>query len=562
MSFRSLRLPCLLLLLCLSVVGAGAQGVRAVVVNDNANIRLTPALGAEVIGTVAAGFTFEIITARSADNEWLRVDYFGDEGWVNLAPLSILNGDVNALPVGDPRTIPYGGFGSPRAGPTRQTGPVSAAATDGVRLRAGPGRGYPTLANINFNQAVTLTGRTASNRWYQVAFEGTLGWASATFFVIRSGDVNALPVDGIVADGPPPSGEGLEDYIATLRLLRDRINIAQEESLNVIRAYWTDAALNGRAACSAYPPRPSDINIAIPLLAANYDTLNPLQTDFNVAMANLRLAIDLFIEICNLPGTGNPVGVATTQGALDVVNLTETQFNSLRDRLARLIPNDAAGPGQCLLAYNRKTEVLPVISLGVIYLDEFTRRNYATGYCFDGVANQIINFQALPFPNSNLASMFVAISPLDNPRSFIGVTQAGGGQLLSLGPITLPRTTRYVIIFADPTFPAVIDPRGRFAVRAADVGTGLVALNLRFDEATQSIILSTELSSAITSQAIIAPTPGPGATTAAPPSVCPSTAFNCNQLFTCAEAQACLAAGNFNLDADADGIPCEETLCR
>jgi hypothetical protein len=40
--------------------------------------------------------------------------------------------------------------------------------------------------------------------------------------------------------------------------------------------------------------------------------------------------------------------------------------------------------------------------------------------------------------------------------------------------------------------------------------------------------------------------------------VCPSTAFTCSQLFTCQEAYACLAVGNFSLDPDGDGIPCED----
>src|SRR5688572_15815341 len=115
MPLRIIRVLILFITLGLLTVSALAQGVRAVVVNDNANIRLVPAIGAEVIGTVAAGYTFEIVTARSADNEWIRVDYFGEEGWVNLAPLTILDSSIGTLPVADPRSIPYGGFGSPRA---------------------------------------------------------------------------------------------------------------------------------------------------------------------------------------------------------------------------------------------------------------------------------------------------------------------------------------------------------------------------------------------------------------------------------------------------------------
>ena len=39
---------------------------------------------------------------------------------------------------------------------------------------------------------------------------------------------------------------------------------------------------------------------------------------------------------------------------------------------------------------------------------------------------------------------------------------------------------------------------------------------------------------------------------------CPSVVFSCNQLFTCAEAQACLSSGNFALDPNGDGIACNE----
>jgi hypothetical protein len=56
-------------------------------------------------------------------------------------------------------------------------------------------------------------------------------------------------------------------------------------------------------------------------------------------------------------------------------------------------------------------------------------------------------------------------------------------------------------------------------------------------------------------------TPGAPISTPSGPVVCPSTAFTCQQLFSCAEAQACLAAGNRTLDPDNDNIPCEENLC-
>lgn len=548
--FTGLLVGLLTILLTATLQSAAQGGVRAVVVNDFINIRTTPAIGASVITSVPAGTVFDVVTGRSADNQWLRVEFYCSEGWVNLVPLTVLEGDVNALPVADPRSIPFGGFESPRSGFSQITGSVTAVATDGLRVRAGPSTAYPTLTNINFNQAFTITGKNPCGSWYQVNFENTLGWVAGSFLQITGGDVNALPIGGVVAETPPLSEETSENYFATLRFMLDRLDIAQA-SLDQIRNSWTDAALNGRAICQAYPARPTDFPIAQPLLAAFYERLFPLQRDFNDAMFNVRQAIDLFIEVCNQPGTGNPVGQATVQGALNILNVAEQQFASLRQRLNELIPDiGEIGPNECLLNYNAKLEVLPRIDVGLLYLDEFTRRTYARGYCFFAIEGQVLNFQTLPIPPAQL-EIFVSVSPLDSPTEFLSVSRGIGGTLQSVGPLIIPRTTTYLLIIADLGGEDRL-PIGRYAFRVADVSFGTAFATLKYDPETDSIVLET-----LTSQ----PTaPGVG-TPGAVPAVCPSTAFTCAQLFTCAEAQACYQAGNFSLDPDGDGIPCEETLC-
>jgi uncharacterized protein YraI len=544
------------LCLWLLTLSVSAQNVRAVVVNDSANIRVAPAFGAKILSTVQAGFGFEIMNARTADSEWLRIDFGGEEAWVHVAPLSILDGSIDTLPVADPRYIPYGGYNSPRSGKTGAVGSVSGRADTGVRLRAGPGTAYPTLLNINTNQPMTITGRTASGRWYQVVFEKTLGWVSSQYIIITGGDITSLIVDGIVADAPPVLEDSEEAYLATLRMMRDRLELARQ-SLDAIRAAWTDAGLTGRAQCRNYPPQPSDVLIEFPVLTAFYDTLQPLQVDFNNAMFNIRKSIDLFIEVCNQPGTGNPVGRATVEGALATVNLADAQVNDLLSRISRLLPGDGPGANECLLTYNGKSEVLPIINIGTIYLDEFTRRSYATGYCFDGFANQAVNLQVLPLPGGNL-TIFASVSPLDNPRSFLGVQQ--GATRLSVGPIILPRTGRYVIILADVAGAGrAAAPKGDFAVLLQDVTVAVTPQILAYDTATGAVILTTDASLALSGAATPAPNVTPSGESV--PSACPSTAFTCTQLFTCEEARACLAAGNFSLDADNDGIPCEESLC-
>lgn len=544
----------------LMVLTNAQTGVRIVVVNEHANVRVIPAIGADVLGTVSAGYEFPIVTARSADFEWVRVDFTGSEGWVNLAPAVVLSGDINSLPVADPRTIPYGGFGSPRAGVTNQTsGPMTAIATNGVRLRAGPSQGYPTLLNIFAKQQVIVTGRTASRLWYQVIHEGVLGWAFSSFLQFNSpGDANSLPVDGIVADGgPPPSQPTADDYLALLRLMLARIDIAQE-SLNQIRASWTDSALTGRASCHAYPPRPSNINIAIPLLAAFFDRLDPLQRTFNDAMTNTRHAIDLFIEVCNQPGTGNPVGTATVQGALDTINLAESQYVRVRTRLLELLPPDRVpGADECVLSYNAQVEILPLLQLSTIYADSATPRDYTTGYCFDALEGSSFRVQVLQIPGSNLVP-FISISPLDNPTNFIGVARANGSDPLTvLSPIPITRTTRYLIIISDIGGDNRTEaPQGQFALMVSNITGSTVQPTLFYNPATGSVeALNNVPSTAGTTDGTTPPT---GGTT-------DCQAFTeCATLFTCAEAFSCLQAGNFSLDTEdgvEDGIPCGNTLC-
>src|SRR5690348_6503177 len=145
------RLITLLVILCLTLGTVYAQqlpqtSITILVNRDGVNVRVAPALGADVLGFVQAGWTAPA-NGRSPDNQWVRIDFNGQEGWIGLAVINVF-GDLNSLPVADPRTIPYGGFESPRSGSSSATSGISGKlALSGLRLRAGPGTAYPVLAN-------------------------------------------------------------------------------------------------------------------------------------------------------------------------------------------------------------------------------------------------------------------------------------------------------------------------------------------------------------------------------------------------------------------------------
>jgi hypothetical protein len=419
------------------------------------------------------------------------------------------------------------------------------------------------FANAPRYAVFPLTGRTANNAWLQVNFEGTLGWVATQYVEIQNAAViTDLPIDGIVADSVPFSQPTAEDYYGTLQFMRDRLDLAQP-SLDTIRATWTNVALNGRSACSPFPARPSDMNIPQELLAAFFPNLDPLLTDFNIAMANVRLAIDLWIEACNRnqpdPGV---VGIATVQGALSAIEAADAQFGDLRRRIDELLPDDiGVGPNQCLFSFNGAADVLQLISINKVYIDTFNPSKTVAGYCFDATAGQRLFLQSLQL-DGNIVH-FLAASSFDNPTAFIA-TGSGvfGTNLLVVGPVIIPTTGRYLLILDNRGDELTEDPpQGTFAVAISDADNPINAADpaLVLDLATGQITANYNVAELIpqgTTGGTPAPISTPGGVVA-----CPSTAFTCQQLFSCQEAQACLSAGNFSLDTDADGIPCEESLC-
>lgn len=530
-----------------------AQGSVQIVVNrDNVNIRMSPALGADLAGTVNAGYA-TTANGRSPDNQWLRIDFQGQEAWVGVPVVSVLSGDIAALPIGDPRSIPYGGFESPRSGPTNATSSVSGRlANSGLRLRAGPSTAYPVLANPLRYTVFAVTGRTANNAWLQVNFEGTLGWVTAGFVEIQNGgNINSLPVDGVVASEAPQSADTKENYFGILQLMLDRINISQT-ALDAIRGTWTTVALGERSACQNFPPRPTDINIPNPILAVFNQTLEPLRVDFNTAMSNLRLAIDLWIEACGQPQPPNGVvGQATVVGALNAIQVTDTLFADLRHRISALLPSVNLQGDECLFTYKEQFDVLKIVTKGQLVRDQLTPRKTVVGYCFDAVAGDAIRVEFAEI-NGNISPL-VSVSPFDNPTNFLGVGRNSlQEQVLTVGPINITVTGRYLLLIADEQTNRQEALNSDFALLVTNLaGNPLSSPGLGFDPVTGALVVNP-----------VTTTPVSGVVTPIVPVVCPSLAFTCTQL-TCSQAAACLSAGNFSLDPNGNGTACDEAaaLC-
>lgn len=163
---------------------ASVTGVRGL------SVRTGPYLGATLI-TVARPGTAYPVSGKNND-EGLYTWYLittpeGRTGWASGRYLSI-TGDVNAIPV----------VGSvfDQIDDAPATG-VIAAPRAYMNLRRRPStRVNPPLDQVPWGAQVELIGRTVQggqNRWFQVRYNGKVGWIYAAFVSVR-GDINAVPI--------------------------------------------------------------------------------------------------------------------------------------------------------------------------------------------------------------------------------------------------------------------------------------------------------------------------------------------------------------------------------
>ena len=142
------------------------------------------------------------------------------------------------------------------------------------------------------------------------------------------------------------------------------------------------------------------------------------------------------------------------------------------------------------------------------------------------------------------------MSLFTNPTQFIGTAQVNSeGRLATIAPLLISQTGQYIVIVSDLEWTTRNAPiEGEFAILLTDITgvSGTLGQSLGVDGQGNVIIITPTV---------------PGFTPGVNVGFCPSITFTCQQLASCEQAQACLAAGNRTLDGDNDGIPCEEFLC-
>jgi uncharacterized protein YraI len=168
----------------------GGPYATARVTAGKLNVRSAPNSSAPVVTQVTFGEQFPVY-GKSADNRWYLIDVFGTRGWASSGylrvdqPQNVPVVDSNTQVVPQPTTPPTSGA------------PIVTATPYNVNVRSGPGTEFGKLATMPVGATAPVVGRNSNNTWWQVNFNGIVGWVSAQYAVLQqNANINSIPVTG------------------------------------------------------------------------------------------------------------------------------------------------------------------------------------------------------------------------------------------------------------------------------------------------------------------------------------------------------------------------------
>ena len=160
-----------------------ATGAQLSVTADTLNLRQSPNCDCGVVAKLHRGETYPII-GRNADSSWWQISVRNVAGWV-YSKFTRPTGTAY-IPVTDTSYTAH-----PPA-----TGYRLTASQTGI-IRSGPGNRFAYLGTLPAQRTAEIVGRTENQTWWQIDYEGVVGWVStAAGNVHPGGDTSRIPVLG------------------------------------------------------------------------------------------------------------------------------------------------------------------------------------------------------------------------------------------------------------------------------------------------------------------------------------------------------------------------------
>ncbi len=159
------------------------------VVSPLLNVRTGPGTQYPVLQVLARGQVVNLTGYRSADANWVRINWNGGSAWVSGRPAYLYTtANIANMPVWQ-GSVPN--TGGPTTGPT-----ATVANVYYLNLRTGPGTTYSVIKAVPSGSVVTLLGRSSASTWAKVQLlDGSVGWMSAKYLT-GSTPIITLPLAG------------------------------------------------------------------------------------------------------------------------------------------------------------------------------------------------------------------------------------------------------------------------------------------------------------------------------------------------------------------------------
>jgi uncharacterized protein YraI len=156
------------------------------------NVRSGPSIRYTRIGQLRLGDSADITGRSSTENNWLRIDLNGREGWVSIAVVEV-TGDPDDAPVVEP------GPNAELRTTAAQTAAVeirdvSVVTRVNANIRANSSPESDVVGVIPFGITLEPNARTSDNNRLRVTYNGVTGWLATGLVNITGGNINTLPV--------------------------------------------------------------------------------------------------------------------------------------------------------------------------------------------------------------------------------------------------------------------------------------------------------------------------------------------------------------------------------
>lgn len=155
---------------------------------DSAYVRIAPTLEAEIVGSVFADQSLEVV-GRNVDGTWFQIEQ--PEGWISRSVIAV-GFDPALLPITDLTTGLVG------TTPVVDTG-ISVQTIDDAPLYSQPDRFSTLLQALAPFTILPVSSRTPDNQWLHVNYRGVEGWLPQ-YLTSTSLALNEIPIDEAFAD--------------------------------------------------------------------------------------------------------------------------------------------------------------------------------------------------------------------------------------------------------------------------------------------------------------------------------------------------------------------------